>query len=479
MSIIDLSPEQFHDLSERVLEIAADHLRGLSNRAILPNGSGAEIEKILHHVPPEEGSPEAALQGLQDAASYSRAQNGRFFGYVLGSGEPAAAIADLLCSVLNQNVTAWRSSPSAVTIEKEVVRWIAQAIGCDEFGGVLASGGSSANLMGLAMAREAKLPANECGIRATAPHAVYASTEAHMSISKAVGLLGIGRDNLRAIPVDKASRMLPEALEQRMRRDEELGITPLAVVATAGTVNTGAIDPLTEIADIALKHRAWLHVDGSYGALAAMAIPEKFPGLAKADSLALDPHKWLYQSLDCGCLLHRDPQAARVAFAHSGDYVRTAGDDPIESHAYFDESIELSRRFRALKLWFSLRYHGFGSFRESIKKDLRHAERLGALIAKTPELELMAPIELSAVCFRYVGDRNSPSSERDRVNFDILRRINRRGRVYLSNAILHSKFCLRACIVNHRTTDSDIDEVIQEVLFAAREVLASRALTDH
>lgn len=467
-----MSSEQFYELSERVLRIAADHLRDLSNRAIPAKGSGAAIEQALRHAPPENGSPEAALQGLQDAALYSRVQNGRFFGYVLGSGEPSAAVADLLCSVLNQNVTAWRSSPSAVTIEKEVVSWIAHAIGCDEFGGILTSGGSSANLMGLAMAREAKLTANECGVRATAPHAVYASSEVHMSISKAVSLLGIGRDNLRLIPVDDAFRMLPEALEQSMRRDKELGITPLAVVATAGTVNTGAIDPLAEIAEIAGKHQAWLHVDGSYGALAAMAIPETFLGLAGADSLALDPHKWLYQPLDCGCLLHRDARAARAAFAHSGDYVRPLGDDRIESHAYFEESIELSRRFRGLKLWFSLRYHGLQSFRESIKKDLAHARRLGALIAKTPELELMAPIELSAVCFRYVGDRNSPVPEPDRANSDILRRINQRGRVYLSNATLRSQFCLRACIVNHRTTDSDIDEVIPETLAAARESLA-------
>jgi aromatic-L-amino-acid decarboxylase len=474
MSLIDLSPEQFYELSERILRIAADHLKVLSTRAIPAKGSAAEIEQILRRTPPEKGSPEEALRGLQDAALYSRVQNGRFFGYVLGSGEPSAAVADLLCSVLNQNVTAWRSSPSAVTIEKEVVSWIAHAIGCDQFGGILTSGGSSANLMGLAMAREAKLTANECGVRATAPHAVYASTEAHMSVSKAASLLGIGRDNLRLIPVDEDFRMLPEALERSIRKDEELGITPLAVVATAGTVNTGAIDPLADIAEIAGKHKAWFHVDGSYGALAATAIPEKFPGLARADSLALDPHKWFYQPLDCGCLLHRDTQAARAAFANSGDYVRPLDKDGIESHAYFEESIELSRRFRALKLWFSLRYHGIESFRESIKKDLRHAQRLGALIAKTPELELIAPIELSAVCFRYVGDTNSPSLQSDRANVGILRRINQRGRVYLSNATLHSKFCLRACIVNHRTTDSDIDEIVPEVLAAAREVFANQ-----
>src|SRR5215469_4751761 len=212
MSITDPSPEDFYKLSERVLRIAADYLRGLSTRAIPAKGSGVEIEQVFRRTPSEKGSPEEALRSLQDAALYSRAQNGRFFGYVLGSGEPSAAFADLLCSVLNQNVTAWRSSPAAVTIEKEVIRWIAQAIGCDEFGGILTSGGSSANLMGLAMARESKLAANESGIRTKGPHAVYASTEVHMSVPKAVSLLGFGRDNLRLVQVDEHFRMLPEAL---------------------------------------------------------------------------------------------------------------------------------------------------------------------------------------------------------------------------------------------------------------------------
>ncbi len=340
----------------------------------------------------------------------------------------------------------------------------------------MTSGGSSANLMGLAMAREAKLAANACGVRATAPHAVYASTEAHMSIAKAVSLLGIGRENLRLIPVDGGFRMVPEALEQSLRRDEERGIVPLAVVATAGTVNTGAIDPLADIADIATKHQTWLHVDGSYGALAAITVPEKFRGLAKADSLALDPHKWLYQPLDCGCLLHCNVQAAQAAFAHSGDYVRPLDENRIESYAYFDESIELSRRFRALKLWFSLKYHGIASFRESIRSDLDHAQRLAFQIARTSELEIMAPIELSVVCFRYVCDRNLPVAEQNKINVEILRKINERGRVYLSNATINSHFCLRVCVVNHRTTDADIDEIIPEVMTAATEVTKRRSI---
>ena len=470
MNPIEMSPEQFRYLCERVIEIAADYLKGLDGRVIPPEGGGVEMERAYCTELPETGLPEEAIRGLTDVARHSRAQNGRFFGYVLGSGEPAAAVADLLCSVLNQNVTAWRSAPSAVTIERTVVGWLAQAVGCQNFQGLMTGGGSAANLMGLAMAREAKTPANDGGFQAGVACAVYASTEVHMSIRKAVALLGIGRENLRLVPVDESFRLIPGRLEEVMRRDKDQGITPVAVVATAGTVNTGAIDPLAQVAAIAAKYGAWFHVDGSYGALAAIAERHKFEGLELADSISLDPHKWLYQPIDCGCLLYRDSAAARRAFADSGEYVRALTSDPIEGFAFFEESMELSRRFRALKLWFSLRYHGLARLRKSIEKDLLHARRLATSIANEPELQLLAPVELSAVCFRYIGKGNMPEAGLNQLNFEILRRVISRGHVYLSNATLHSKFCLRACIVNHRTTDSDIDSVLDEVLAAAREV---------
>ena len=467
---IDISPEQFQVLSDRIIAIAANYLKNMDSRAIPPAGTGVEIERIYRTPLPEVGLAEEAISGLADVVRDSRSQNGRFFGYVLGSGEPAAAVADLLCSAINQNVTAWRSAPAAVTIERTVLGWLAQAVACQGFHGALTGGGSAANLMGLAMAREATAPANNTGVRAGVALALYASTEAHMSIPKAIALLGMGQDNLRLIPVDDSFRMIPEQLDQTMRRDKELGVIPVAVIATAGTVNTGAIDPLSDLAEIAKKYGAWFHIDGAYGALGAIAAPQKFHGLALADSISLDPHKWLYQPIDCGCLLYRDANAAHRAFAHSGDYVRSLENDPIESYALFDESIDLSRRFRALKMWFSLRYHGFASFRKSIEKDLKHAQRLGDSIERSPKLRLLAPLELSVVCFRYVGNEGLCEDELDRLNFQILRRVIERGHVYLSNATLQSKFCLRACIVNHRTTDSDIDSILAEVLAAAQEV---------
>ena len=411
-----------------------------------------------------------ALAQLTDVLEHSRVQNGRFFGYVLGSGEPIGAATDMLASVLNQNVTAWRSGPAAVTIERTVVEWLAQAIGCAGFQGSLTGGGSSANLMGLAMAREAKVQANDSGISGGGEVVLYASSEVHMSIPKAVALLGIGRRNLCLVPADSNFRLVPAELEKAILRDKAAGKRPIAVIASAGTVNTGSIDPLAEIAAVARRHSLWLHIDGAYGALAAIGAPEKFSGLNLADSISLDPHKWLYQPLDCGCLLFRDPVHARAAFSHTGDYAKALSDDPVEGFAFFEESMELSRRFRALRLWISLRYHGMAAFRAAIERNLELAQRLARVVRDHANFELLAPVELSAVCFRYVGGTDPSDSKLNAFNAEILKRAIRRGRVYLSNATLHGKFCLRACIVNHRTTEADVDSILTEVLEVAKEL---------
>src|SRR5579864_2283638 len=219
-------------------------------------------------------------------------------------------------------------------------------------------------------------------------------------------------------------------LQRRIAEDKTAGRIPMAVVASAGTVNTGAIDPLTKIAEIAHRNGAWFHIDGAYGALAAIADRSKFDGMELADSISLDPHKWLYQPLDCGCLLYRSSDAAQKAFAHSGDYARALSLDPVEGFAFFEESLELSRRFRALKLWLSLRYHGLAAFRESIRKDLARARRLADAIKREAQLELLAPVELSAVCFRHAGTGQRSDEELNRFNLALLKRVVELGRVY-------------------------------------------------
>src|SRR5579885_2174139 len=424
MDPLSLSGQDFRRLAAEVVDLSAEYLAHLPARAIFPATSGEACERLFATSLPEKGLGPGALAALRDVMEHSRAQNGRFFGYVQGPGEPVAALGDLFASVLNQNMTAWRSSPAGVTVERTVVRWLAQAVGCKDFTGTLTGGGSSANLMGLAMAREAKAPGNETGVPANG--VVYASTEIHMSIPKSIALLGIGRKNLRLIATDQNYRMIPRELEAQMARDTAAGKRPIAVVASAGTVNTGAIDPLREMAEIAHRHDAWFHIDGAYGALAAIAHREKFEGIELADSISLDPHKWLYQPLDCGCLLYRSFENARKTFSHSGEYARSLTEDPIEGFAFFEESLELSRRFRALKLWLALRYHGFGAFRESIRKDIEQAQRLVDAIRSEPKLELVASGELSAVCFCHRGTDGVSGSELNTFNAALLKRTTQR-----------------------------------------------------
>jgi aromatic-L-amino-acid/L-tryptophan decarboxylase len=457
MCALEISSQDLSRLADEAIALAKKYWDSLPERRAFPITSGEQTAKLFARSWPEEGIGRVVLQDFEAMADHSRPSGGRFFAYVFGSGEPVGALGDLLASALNQNTTSWRSAPAAVTVERTVVGWLADAVGCSGFAGSLCGGGSAANLMALAMAREAKLPANETGAR---PCVVYASQEVHMSVPKAIALVGIGRSNLRLIPVDSDLRMRTDALEEAIAADRKAGRTPIAIVATAGTVNIGAIDPLPALADIAKRENLWLHVDGAYGGLAALAVPERYRGLERADSLSLDAHKWLYQPAECGCLLYRDRRVAQQTFSDSGEYIKIFNQDPTEAFAFFEESMELSRRFRALKLWLSLQYHGRRAFRDSMLQDLRHAQLLAQEVRSNPALELAAPVGLSAVCFRH----------RARDNEAILRRVIARGSVYISNASIGGQFALRACFVNHRATEDDVRAIVSEVIAAAEEV---------
>ena len=465
MPPLRVSADEYRAIAEGVNRLAAEFLSGLDDRRTVSATSATDTAAFS--VPlPQEGIGEAVLRDLEAIADHLRAPTGRRVPYVLGSGDPIAALGDLYASVLNQNVTAWRSAPAAVAIERTVVEWLAGAIGCDGFVGTFTSGGSLGNLMALAMARESRAPANEDG---ATPGVVYASEEVHMSIPKAVAILGLGRANLRLIPVDATMRIDVSALEAAIARDRDAGRRGIALVGSAGTIMSGAIDPLAELTDVAGRHDLWFHVDGAYGAAAALAEPEKFVGMSRADSISLDAHKWLYQPLDCSVLLYRDTDLARRTFAYSAEYVKTASNDPIEGFAFFEQTIELSRRFRALKLWLSLRYHGLGAFRAAIVENLGQARLLAELVEAEPSLELLAPVELSAVCFRWTDGDTDTLNER---NEAILRNVNQAGHVWISNASVRGIVGLRACITNHRTTEEDVHRIIEEVLAAADRVAA-------
>jgi glutamate/tyrosine decarboxylase-like PLP-dependent enzyme len=295
-----------------------------------------------------------------------------------------------------------------------------------------------------------------------------------MSIPKAADILGFGRDNVRTVSCDREHKMRIDDLVLRIKEDQSNGFRPFCVVGSAGTVNTGVVDSLHQIADIARDFNLWFHVDGAYGAPGAMDARKRelFAGLARADSVSLDPHKWLYVPVDAGCLLFRDAATARAAFStEEADYIKVHGLAEDAAFAYWDYGVELSRRFRALKVWLTLGYYGARRIAEALSKDLSLAAYMGELVTNAHDFELLAPVELSICCFRYVPpELKGNDAELNRLNEKIMATVQKGGRAYVSNATVNGKFALRACITNFRTTKADIEQTIEVVRDAAKQV---------
>lgn len=489
-SSLDLSGEAMAELSSQVVELVTDYFNGVSQRRVFPDTYGGQITELLGATVPAAGEPlEKLIQDCRSILNASR-HNGhpRFFGYVASPSTPAGAFADLIASTLNQNVTSWRSAPAATEVERTVVRWLGSLIGYGEQSpGLLTSGGSMANLIALAIAHRAKSkdePGRK-GLWHAAPMTIYASDQIHLSIPKAADLLGFGREQVRLVESDDDLRMNVGHLRDRLDTDLREGLKPFCVVASAGTVNTGAIDPLAKIAGVACEYGLWFHVDGAYGALGALDERKRplFAGIERADSVSLDPHKWLYTPIDSGCLLFHDQGKARAAFALTDvDYVKIHEPTDAESFAFWDYGVELSRRFRALKIWLTLSYYGVRRIAEAIREDNSLAEYLAERVREAEDFELLAPVELSICCFRYLppdllsrlpaateDECVSSDAELDRLNARLMHAVQRGGRAYLSNATVRGRFGLRACITNFRTTRADIDVTLEVIRDAARE----------
>jgi glutamate/tyrosine decarboxylase-like PLP-dependent enzyme len=373
-----------------------------------------------------------------------------FFGYIQSPPNPVGVVADLLASAADQNVTAWRSAPAAAHVERLTLRWLGQFVGFDDdAAGIMVGGGSAANLTALLTAIRTRSNPDADRRRL----AVYVSSEAHFSIAKAAGALGLA---VRRIEADEDWRLDPEAAAAAIEDDERSGTTPLCLVASAGTTATGAVDPLDALADLAQAHGLWFHVDGAYGAPAAAvaAQQQRFRGIDRADSLAIDAHKWLYAPVDCSALLVHDAATTARAFgAAADDYVRVLGGQDEETFAFWDHGLELSRRFRALKLWMALRHYGATRLAQAIEHDIAMAAQLGDLVERSEDLELTSPPSLSICTFRH----GSADNER------LLAALQRDGRVYLSNAVIGGRFALRACVTNFRTTEADIETTVAVV----------------
>ncbi len=460
---LTLDPENWGELRKlghRMLDDMMDHLEHVRERSIMqqvpPEARGAFTQP-----PPMQGiGAEAAYrdfveQLLRNQSNFNK--HPRFWGFVVGTGSPSGMLADMLASGLNVNVV---GGPLASTmLEMQVTAWMKGLMGFStEAGGILVSGGSMANLLGLAVARNIKAEETKrLGTRRGMT--VYGSDEMHVCVQKAVEMLGIGSDNLHKVPVDGEYRIDVNALEERIREDRASGHEPFCVVGNAGTVNTGSFDDLEALADLCSRENLWLHVDGAFGAWAAI-VPELrhlVKGMERADSLAFDLHKWMYLPYDVGCVLFKRQSDQVKTFSNRPDYFAMNKDTPPQ---FADFGFELSRSFRALKVWMGLKENGLAKYSALVKQNVDQAKYLKALVESHSELELMAPVPLNTVCFRYKG-KDIPDPMLDELNKGLSMRLMFSGAGAASETKVKGRVALRVCITNHRTTRRDLEEFVE------------------
>ncbi|HLB08149.1 MAG TPA: pyridoxal-dependent decarboxylase [Gemmatimonadaceae bacterium] len=467
------SAERARAFGNEMVDLWGDLLERLPSLPVGGRATAADVRAaVTREVPGEPLSNQELIATLRTLAFEHSTYTGHpgFMAYVSGAGTVPGAAADLLAAALNQNVGGWRLSPGATEIELHLGRWFASRLGLPEgAGGYVTSGGAMAAFVALKAARDRRCgwSIRELGTRAGPPLTMYASAQVHDVNPRAADMLGLGTDAVRKVPCDADLRMRASALRAAIARDIRTGHKPIAVIATAGTVSTGAIDPLDEIADVCAEHGLWMHVDGAYGGVAALtdALRPLFRGIERADSVALDPHKWLYTPHSGGVIVVRDMQILAHAFSIDPSYVHEDKELTGRGADMYALGPQFSRGFHALKIWVSLLAHGWNAYERRIAHDVALARYLYERAADHPDLEVAGPApELSITCFRYVPHelRGDPSAEAylNNLNDRLMAELQLDGRVFPSNAILDGRFVLRACIVNFRTEAADIDALI-------------------
>jgi aromatic-L-amino-acid decarboxylase len=486
------SPDDIRRVGYRVVDLIAEHLTGLPDGPVFRPMPGELADALLSEPAPARGeSADAVLHRFaRDVAPYPFG-NGhpRFFGWV----NPPPAIMGIfgaaLAAAMNPSVAG--GNHAAVWVERQVGEWFKTLLGVPrEVMALLVSGGSAAAIAALAAARHVACARRGWDVRAggvprtldgrPTQLVVYKSAEGHSCNQKAVELLGIGSTGLREVPTDAALRMRPDALDAMLAEDLAEGRVPVAVVASAGTVNTGAIDPLAQVADVCARHEVWLHVDAAYGAPAALTDEYRgeFTALARADSVAVDPHKWLYVPVDAGLVLVRDGQGLRDAFSLVPPYLRADGNaHGVQGPPWFSEySFEQSRPFRGLKVWMALRQFGLEGYRALVTRDIGLARYLAQRVRAAADLELWEPQGLSIVCFRVAPPSLAADEDAlDALNRHVLQEVQLGGEGFVSGTVLRGRTWLRACVVNPRATEADVDAVLGAVRMAAAVALARRS----
>jgi glutamate/tyrosine decarboxylase-like PLP-dependent enzyme len=470
---LDWAPDRARQLGDEAVALWEEWLRALPDLPVARAIPDRDVRKALAIPIPEEPMDRRALSEhlrriVLDYSMYPGHPG--FMAYISGAGTVPGTAADLLAAAINQNVGGWRLSPAASEIERHLTRWFASEFGLPEgAGGILASGGAMANFIGLKIARDEKggPDIRRNGVADGPPLALYASTEAHHVLDRGADMLGLGSEAVRKVPVDSSYRIDVRELERSIERDLAAGIRPIAVLGSAGTVATGAVDPLDEIADVCRRRGLWFHVDAAYGGPAVLApqLKPMFAGIEKADSIAFDPHKWLYTPHSGGCTLYADPRKAERAFSLSPDYIREDKERTAHGEDFLNYGPQFSRGFQALKVWISLLAHGTSAYARRIYHDVELARYMAELVEERPDFELSAPVTLSICCFRYAPPGLPPGPDResylDRLNERLLTEIQLDGRAMCSNAVLNGRFVLRACIVNFRTEASHCETLVE------------------
>jgi len=481
MAGFDLTPDELRRLGTLAAEIVARQREALERRSVF--GKVGAAQAVFDEPLPETASPVEEVLGFVEREILARPfgnSHPRFFAFINATADPVGIVADFLAAAMNPNC--WGGDHAAVHVEARVTRWLSEILGLPPTSeGILTSGGSMANFTALAAARRAKAPWNvrEEGAVAAgrSPLVVYASDQVHTCVDKSVDLLGLGLRQLRKIASDERFRIRLDLLREAIAADRHAGLLPAIVVGNAGTVNTGAIDPLGELAELCERERLWFHADGAYGGMATMSpkLRPLFSGIERADSVAADPHKWLYVPYEAGATLVREPGRLADAFHRPAEYLLHDAESPVLGPVAFnDRGPELSRGFRALKVYMGLKVHGRRGYAEAIERDCALAQYLAAAVDAHPDFERLAEPVLSIVNFRYRPAAVSlDGAALDALNQRIVNRLVGDGGFFLAPTRLKGSASMRVCIVNFRTTESDLDALLGEAARVGRELSTS------
>lgn len=476
---LDADPVEFRRMLEESIELVLNQFTGFEERKAYHYHPQEAMESLFSEDLPAKGIPfEQLLSEVKEKVMDTATDNmgHHMYAYVMAGGNQVAIIAEMLAATINQNIGKWHLAPGISEIEKRVVQWASQMIGFgDKAGGVLVSGGSAANLSGLTIARNIyfhDLDIRKKGLFNQKPFTVYASKEVHGCVDKSLEQLGIGTDHLRKIETGPDFRINTGKLREAIEADLNAGFQPFCVVGNAGTVNTGAIDDLDALSSIAKEYELWFHIDGAYGGLAASldTLSSQYNGLEKADSVAIDFHKWLYQPFEVGCVLVKDWNTLRRAYFKKADYLDTTLEGDNKRLDFNEHTFQLSRNAKALKVWMSLKAYGMNAIREMIQKDISLTHYLSDTLEASDDFELKSRSHLAVNCFRYTAGLTD-SKEIDRLNKALIPALEKDERVFITGTRLNGEFVLRACIINHRKQKESVDYLINVIRETGQKLL--------